>query len=294
MDDEGSYCRSCPGFGGRRLWLGNHLDPLSRFRIMPVIKLRIVSWTFLCVAVAVGCGSPARPIDTISPSDVPSVVASPTITQTTAPTPTPLSTTLGPGERALNAGIYRLDLNVLAAGGAEYPPMLITVPSDWNSSNGSMLNRAWPRERTVGVQFWAVDQVYGHACQWRGTLLRPGPTVEDLTQALVDRPLRNATPPIDVTLDGYVGQYLEWSVPADIDFSDCDSDGGVHLFESWTGPASGWATNRYQLGPGQVDRLWILDINGARLVIDAFQMPSSVSEEREALSNLVESIRFQR
>jgi hypothetical protein len=50
---------------------------------------------------------------------------------------------------------------------------------------------------------------------------------------------------------------------------------------------------QYQ-GPGQVDWLSILDIDGARLVIDAFSMPSATSEEREELLAVVESIRFER
>jgi hypothetical protein len=38
---------------------------------------------------------------------------------------------------------------------------------------------------------------------------------------------------------------------------------------------------------------WILDINGTHLVIDGFSMPSATSEEREALLNVVKSIKFE-
>ena len=76
-------------------------------------------------------------------------------------------------------------------------------------------------------------------------------------------------------------------------FVDCDAAGdGRHYFESWTG--NGWATDRYHEGRGQVDRLWILDIDGARLVIDAFYVPSATSEDRDELLDVVESIRFER
>jgi hypothetical protein len=88
-------------------------------------------------------------------------------------------------------------------------------------------------------------------------------------------------------------------VPADLeiddrgDFPDCDlTDDGHRDFKSWTG--KGWAGNRYQQGPGQVDRLWILDIAGARLVIDAFDMPSATSAERQELLDVVASNRFER
>jgi len=82
---------------------------------------------------------------------------------------------------------------------------------------------------------------------------------------------------------------LEWSVPADIDFSTCE-DG---YFESWTSAGGSWSTGRYQQGPGQVDRLWILDIDGQRLVIDAMYMPSTDAGDREELWQVMESIRFE-
>jgi len=229
----------------------------------------------------------------------PTAQQSPSTVATTTPEPT--ITTLGRGERRLEVGTYRLDLNQLAGGGTGFPAFLATVPDGWSTIDGWILNRPRSGEDIppIAVQFWDVDQVYGHPCQWSGTLFQPGPTVDDLAEALVDVPLRNATQPIDVTLDGYAGKSLEWSVPADIemdeqgDFPDCDlTDDGHRDFKSWTG--EGWSSNRYQQGPGQVDRLWILDIDGARLVIDAFSMPYATAEELEELLAVVESIRFER
>jgi hypothetical protein len=62
------------------------------------------------------------------------------------------------------------------------------------------------------------------------------------------------------------------------------------IFESWT--ASGWATDRHQQGPGQVDQIWILDAHGERLVVDANSMPSATPAERSQLDRVVRSIRF--
>lgn len=231
---------------------------------------------------------------TLVACDGPAATAELTPSIVATSTPEPTITTLGPGERRLDAGTYRLDLNQLAGGAMEFPAFLATVPDGWNARDGWILNRPRSGEDIppVAVQFWDVDQVYGHPCQWSGTLFQPGPTVDHLAEALVDIPLRNAAQPIDVTLDGYAGKYLEWSVPAGIDFADCDAGGGEHYFESWTG--NGWATDRYHQGPGQVDRLWILDIDGARLVIDAFSMPFATTEERAELLAVVESIKFER
>jgi len=251
----------------------------------------------LVAALAAGCGAASSNIESSGRSPAPTLSPGDVATST----PGPSFITLGDASRALDAGTYRIELNRLATGGAEFPPMLVTLPDGWSNFHGWALNRGWPGDATVAVSFWDVDQVYGHPCKWSGTLFQPGPTVNDLAEALVDSPLRNATPPVDVRLDGFAGRYLEWSVPADIEFSSsgfpapsagCDSDSDGTAFQSWTG--NGWAGNRYQQGAGQVDRLWILDVNGARLVIDAFYMPTSTDAERQQLEDVVQSIHMVR
>jgi hypothetical protein len=197
-------------------------------------------------------------------------------------------TTLGPGEGPLEAGTYRTE--EINGGGVGVPPIILTLPAGWSSIDGWVLHRGSLEVPTVAVQFWDVGEIYGHPCDWRGTLLDPGPSVDDLAAALVDRPMRNATQPTAVTIDGREGLYLEWSVPADLDFTDCDADGGEHYFESWVGASDG---DRYHQGPGQLDRLWILDVDGARLVIDGFDMPSATDAERQELLDVVASIRFE-
>jgi hypothetical protein len=267
-----------------------------------------VSTAVLAAGIAIGCGSSASPTQTSSATAAATVVPSPTRSATPAPTIVP-ATRGGPAaeptstpetinrdvERTLDAGTYRLAIEGL-------PAFLITVPDGWASAFSISRPRAGYDLPPVVVLFWDVDQVYGHPCQWQGTLFQPGPTVDDLAEALVDIPLRNATQPVDVTLDGASGKYLEWSVPADIEtephgeftsFDDCDrTQDGDRAFESWTGKAGG--SDRYQQAAGQVDRLWILDVEGIRLVIDAFEMPYATTEEKEQLTSVVESIKFER
>jgi hypothetical protein len=203
-------------------------------------------------------------------------------------TPSASLSTAGRGQESLPPGTYRLELGVAPTVlDPTFPAVLIAVPDTWSGIGGWAFHRA----NQVAVQFWNVDKVYGHPCQWMGTLSDPGPTVDGLAKALAGRPLRNATPPSDVTLDGYSGKYLEWSVPADSDFSKCNAENGTHYFESWT--AHGGEGDRYHQGPGQVDRVWILDVAGKRVVIDAFSMPSASSREVRALLDVVESIRFE-
>ena len=216
----------------------------------------------------------------------PSEAATPTAQGTPSP--------LGRLEGDLEPGTHILDLVALdqvgsAPGPTQLPKIEITVPEGWYTGGGWVVRKGSgsPPSLRVAVMFWDVDKVYPTPCEWAGKpMVDPGPDVDGLASALADRPLRNATAPTDVVLGGFRGKYLEWSVPADIDFDDCDEG----FFESWT--ANGWASDRYQQEPGQVDRLWILDVDGERLVVDATYVPAASAQDRAELENVVDSIRF--
>jgi hypothetical protein len=213
----------------------------------------------------------------------------------------PQAMPLGEVAIGLKAGTYAFWFPLLDAPGKRFPKVAITVGDGWWSYKGFAVQSLVGTPRQLGVSFWNVGDVYANGCHWLGPMIHPGPTVEELAAVLAARPVRNATAPVGVSLGGYHGKYLEWSVPVDIHFSDCDKDpGGTDsFFESWTGTMlwnapfnpSG-TTDRYQLGPGQVDRLWILDVMGRRLVIDATYLPSSTDQDRAEMAKVVDSITF--
>ena len=204
---------------------------------------------------------------------------------------------------SLKAGTYAFDFSTLDAPGKPFPKVVIRVPDGWVSYKGFAVRSLVNTPRQMVVSFWSVVDVYANSCHWLGPMIHPGSTVDELAAVLAVRPLRNATAPVAASLGGYHGKYLEWSVPADINFSDCDQEpsDGVRDFNSWTGVMlwnapfnpSG-TTNRYQQAPGQVDRLWILDVEGRRLVIDATYLPGSTAEDRAVLQQVVDSIAFER
>ena len=216
--------------------------------------------------------------------------SSPKSTSTSATTTAPL----GIGQQQLAPGRHILDLIALAreqgrTGPAQLPKIQVTVPKGWSNFDGWALGKKRKGEQlhVVAVGFFDVDQLDAHPCTWADKpKVDPGRDVDGLAKALSTRPLRNATDPVDVELSGFRGKYLEWSVPADIDFADCDEG----QFQSWT--ANGWAGGRYQQKPGQVDRIWILDIKGERLVVDGSYLPEATKQERAELERVVESIRF--
>ena len=101
-----------------------------------------------------------------------------------------------------------------------------------------------------------------------------------------------------MTLAGYAGKYLEWSVPADLkssswtsfDACDLDAPGGYRDFLSWLGNGMG---DRYEQVPGQVDQLWVLDVNGQRFVVDAPYSPDPSQSQRTTLEQVVDTLGFE-
>ena len=196
-------------------------------------------------------------------------------TTSAPPTATVGATPQAMGTQDLTAGTYAFG-PLFDASGKPFPKVLITVPNGWNSYEGLAVESLTGTPRELAVSVWNVADVYANGCHWLGPMIHPGATVDELAAVLAARPLRNATTPAAVSFGGYHGKYMEWSVPAGIQFqqsfaergfSDCDGS----TFKSWN-DGSG---DRYQQGPGQVDRLWILDVEGHRIVIDATYMPGS-------------------
>jgi hypothetical protein len=197
---------------------------------------------------------------------------------------------LGAGRQKLDAGNHLLDLAPLdhtAIRPTHLPKIAITVPDGWFNYDGWAVRKGPDLPPPVFVTLWDVAGVYPTPCKWTGkALVQPGRDVNGLASALAKQPLRNATAPTATTLAGYRGKYLELSVPTGIEFDDCDEGS----FESWT--ANGWSSDRYQQKPGQVDRIWILDVDGQRLVVDASYLPEATGRDRAELERVVNSIRF--
>lgn len=216
------------------------------------------------------------------------------------PTSQERSAVLGAGRQELEAQTHTLDLvarDQRGTGPARLPRIEITVPEGWFNFDGWGISKGRKLPFPLAVSFWDVAQVYPTPCHWAGKpMIDPGPDVDGLAKALMNQPLRNATDPRDIVVAGFRGKYLELSVPTDINFDEARE--GLALFphcdeatfQSWT--ANGWSGDRYQQRPGQVDRIWILDVDGERLVVDAFYLAEATPEDRAELERVVDSIRF--
>ena len=164
---------------------------------------------------------------------------------------------------------------------------LVQLPQGYQIGDGWYI-QSGPKDTAPdwnGLAVWDVKGVYSHPCQEGATPVDPGPSVTDLAKAIAAQPMRAASDPIPVRIAGYEGQYVQWSVPDDADFSQCPAG----KFNSYTDAGGG---TRWQQGPGQVDRLWILDVDGNRVVINAFHGPASTKDQIAAVTEMVDTIAF--
>ena len=197
---------------------------------------------------------------------------------TSTPDPTSTATPV-PDSGAMEPGTYVVTIGT--AFDTAYR-ITISVPGGWEGYDGWAV--AGPAG--MGVGFWNVDNVYADPCRWQGTLLDPpvGPRVDDLVAALANQPRRHASTPTEVAVDGFAGKQIELTVPAST--ADCHEG----EFRSWTEqPPVGGAS--YHM-PSEHDLLWIVDVDGDRLVIDAEFLPGTSAQDRAELLQVVNSVRI--
>ena len=162
----------------------------------------------------------------------------------------------------------------------------VDVPDGYEGSDEGEVVRKLGRISQTAVSVWVIGDVYGDACEWSSTLLDPPPvsSVDSLATALADQRGLRVSTLTDVTLDSYAGTHMERTVPAGTNLDQCN---GAE-FRLWLATDGG---QRY-VDPGQHDLLWIVDVDGTTLVIDAAVGPGNSAQVRAELIEIAESIRI--
>ena len=158
------------------------------------------------------------------------------------------------------------------------------------SVGAALLAWAWP----AGTEF----NVYADPCHWTTTIPEtPATTPDEIAAAFAAQASTDATAPVDVTVGGFAGKALTLHVPMSFDvpnatreekFADCDND--IFAFygvEGETGEA------RNAQGAGQIDELWILDVDGSIVILDATYSPATPADLVEEVRDLAESSTFE-
>jgi hypothetical protein len=185
----------------------------------------------------------------------------------------------------------------LTARGSGTPPLaVLDVPAGYSNFGFFAL---WPfgsgdegaeqeEEPFRSVQYWTVHGVFAEPCHREGEAASEiGTSVTALAAALKAQKLTSVSESRPVSLDGHRGLYLELTVSAGVRFDDCDDGGYFTLWEGMPADAQHTADS-----PGTVERMWILDVDGERVVLAATAAPGVTDASVEELTGMVESVRF--
>ena len=159
-------------------------------------------------------------------------------------------------------------------------PMRITVavPEGWQKN--AIPAAVWTSNSEAHIGFATVDNVFSDPCSSASGLADPavGPTIDDLVSALQGLPGIEVTPPEDVTVDGFSGQSLELTSPEDT-----------------CGESMLWiiqpANEAMPLDPHA--RVWILDVDGSRLVITAHDRPGAATNQVDEMQAMVDALQIE-
>ena len=225
--------------------------------------------------------------------------ASPTLepTATLEPTPEPTSTPSptaeppDPTPAALPEGPFVLVYEMLFG-----VRTTVTIPApDWHGIQYSTAlekhGMAKPPQGARLVVYGGDMLIYGDPCAWEAT--RPDDPVaslDELVAALSAQASRDATPPVDVTVGGYPGKMLTLHAPEDAEFTDCDGGEFRTLIEV---SSSGDEAPHFHQGPGQIDEVWVVDVDGTLIFFDAGYFAGTPAEDVEEMRAMVESATFE-
>ena len=170
------------------------------------------------------------------------------------------------------------------------PPVrvTITVPDEPFGSQPSAWYKAmfnwgpWHQSNLAWLGMVDVMNLYSDPCSQPQSDLRDppvGPTVDDLAAALATIPGVSTSTPVDAALDGYAGLLMELTGTAS-----CAPNSAL------------WTTTDPEFSlpvpdPGDRTRVWILEVEGNRLVI--FATEDANFTDPESLQSLVDSIQIE-
>ncbi len=234
------------------------------------------------------------------------VVASPTSTPTTTPRPSDAQSTATPSPS------FEVIGERLAAGTHTARPFDPALPEPWGVCAGQPGCTETTDDDSIGITYTVPE---GWAFGFRAAVTKPsagtvapsgmslhflrggwlftdpcvkvdgppdievGPTADDFANALAAHPLLDVTTPVDVTLGGFSGKYLDLQVPSDI--TEC------------TAAYYPWAPAFYAQGPNHRWHIWSLDVDGVRVVIQSGDFAGTLPEDLAEMHAIIESIQIE-
>jgi predicted small secreted protein len=271
-------------------------------RLPPPIAAVFLVAVFLTTACNAGQGA-ASPTAAVASSAGGPETNAPTTASNATPSRSPGPLALPEGELA--AGTYTFqpfagpDVLGLCAGQhacKESPAddsirITFTVPDGWVGL-GNKVTPAVERYSPPGgaaLIFSRGGWLYSKPCGAPppGPDIPTGTTVDEFVTALVDHPDLDVTRPVVATLAGYSGKYLELRAPANTTTDELGpKPGGCNYYFVWE-------PGIYAQGPNALWRIWILDVNGVRVVVRADSFPGTKPKVQTQLKGIVDSIQIE-
>jgi len=240
--------------------------------------VRYVAIAAIAMISLAACSSGASDNPTVADtSDTVADTSEPTPSTTVPPTTTEATATVGPGS---GTGYF--------VGSAPEVPVTFTMPAGWES-DGPFVSKS-DAEPTRGLVFMDVSNLYTDGCQWELVDPPPGPTVDDLASAYANLPELGATPARDVTVDGFEGKEIQMTIP-DYNENEC-KDGRFGIFQIRGISVGDAAPHLWAQAPKQQNKLWILGVDGTRLVILAGYPPNISAQDRTDLDGILNTIQI--
>jgi hypothetical protein len=223
------------------------------------LPLRLAAATFIA-AVLVGGG-----IYLLGPRAIgPGADASPSPVAG-SPSPAPLAEgPLAPGQYVYNGDGVRVT---------------VSVPGGWEGGSFGLSKPPGELPNGVNMAFRQPTIFYDDPCDPSAGTVLVGKTVDDLVMYLVGLPNITAGEPVAVTISGFSGKLLRFTV----------NTTGLDCVMAMYGQGAFVRAAEN----GQRQSFWILDVAGTRLVIDGASFPETSDANRAELETIVDTLQIQ-
>ena len=161
------------------------------------------------------------------------------------------------------------------------------VPNGWSavSNWGVRLPVGHDAPDGGGVRIYTVGNLLNNPASFADGLQDPpvGPTVDDLIEAIVEQTEWTSSAPTAATIGGFPARHVRITIPDGAEFDPRDG-GAFYLFQDEA------AGQIWGLEVGQMFDVYVVDVDGERLVLDAFHYPGTSETDLAALDAVVDSI----
>ena len=223
-----------------------------------------------------------------------SSVGPPASSPTTAPTPTAVVT---PRESSSPPPLVDLPAEGPLAVGTHAAlfdgvPLSFTIStSGWTGTGYSIEKGEYGQPDFVGIDFWesAPENVYADPCAHTPLSPPPAASAAGLAEVVATVPVMDlVSGPASIDVGGYPAQHLVLTVKEEID---CEPhDAWLWYDESTGGARGGW---RWAEGLGATYRIWIIDVDGTLVWIDAYTFPDANAGIGRDIQEIIDSIEFE-